>query len=39
MAIILGQTAEAKQRLQHAADTCVKTFVEHAGALAELARL
>jgi lipoprotein NlpI len=39
MAILQGKSAEAKQRLQHAADTCPKTFIEHAGALAELKRL
>jgi len=39
MAVLSGETAEARQRLQHAADTCTKTFIEHAGALAELKRM
>lgn len=38
MALILNHAAEATQRLQHAADTCPKTFIEHSGAIAELAR-
>jgi tetratricopeptide (TPR) repeat protein len=38
MANLRGEIAEAKTRLQHAADTCPKTFIEHAGALAELKR-
>ena len=38
MAILRGKKAEAKARLQHAADTCPKTFIEHGGALAELSR-
>jgi lipoprotein NlpI len=39
MALLRGETAEAKTRLGHAAEICPKTFVEHAGALAELKRL
>ena len=37
--VIGGRTDAAKRRLQRAADTCPKTFIEHAGALAELARM
>ncbi|WP_395015520.1 tetratricopeptide repeat protein [Dongia sp.] len=39
MAIIRQQKDEAKQHLQLAAEICPKTFIEHAGTLAELKRL
>jgi len=38
-AAITGAKNEAKQRLQHAAHTCPKTFIERAGAVAALRRL
>jgi lipoprotein NlpI len=38
MAIAGGHADEGKAMLHQAADICAKTFIEHAGALAELAR-
>jgi tetratricopeptide (TPR) repeat protein len=39
MAIIRGQKDEAKRHLEHAAEVCPKTFIEHSGTMAELARM
>ena len=37
--ILQGHPDAAKPKLQQAADTCPKTYIEHAGALAELKRM
>ncbi|HVO04175.1 MAG TPA: tetratricopeptide repeat protein [Candidatus Cybelea sp.] len=34
-----GDKDAARRQLRHAADTCPKTFIEHAGAIAELERM
>ena len=38
-ALLDGDKDRAKSQLAHAAETCPKTFIEHAGALAELKRM
>jgi hypothetical protein len=37
--VLDGKRDHAKASLQAAAETCPKTFIEHAGAIAEIKRL